>query len=797
MVIQVEEQEEKRVSFKMPIPYKISQDEFVRCTSLRQMIKAGRRSGKTFGVAIKHVMAFLGICWGCLGEGCELCDQTGRVKQKRSLYAAPTAEQVGKFWFEVVKVLSPGIDAGYFKKDETEHVIEIPGTEVRIKAKTAWNAATMRGDFAEVITLEEYQLWNEDAWQDVVQPMLIDFNGTAIFIFTPPSLKSEGVSKAKDPRHASKLFNKALLDKSGRWETFHFTTYDNPYLSQDALKELTTSGDMSADSYRREILAEDDEIESSWLVYGKFNEELCKIKRFTIPDNWPVFSGHDFGTANPAALFVAQVRLPLPPNASLHLRLGDYVAFAEYAPGAGFSAVQHIDKFKDILERKDDGTSRLKLERAVGGNVTSEEEIRQLYRNLGWPIRAPESVSEKHKGSKDYQIDRAKAIIEQNQFYIFEDLHQILHQIADCMWIVDEEKHVTNKVRDEAKYHLLACFVEGTMITTDEGLVPIEKIKVGDKVLTRQGYQRVANAGKTDDNAETITAYFSDGTTLIGTPDHPVFVKGKGFVPLTCLRYGDTMEVWKEKRLSIEAQSTIAIRNRKGGVTASILSPQRVISIESCGKTPLEKFREVALSTTKIMILPITNYLTLDVKAMGSICQTIWQSMYGLMNKCLTLPEYALLQEMVGGDGLKHQKGKIICGSVYGRTLNIIRGNVNSVGRNTRLGTSVLVPVGFVQTTANRLTGGTCEKMMRSDNVPSVEQASDVINTSPQEHAQEDVKFLRVKPHSKAKVYNLSVENTPEYYANGILVHNCLRYLATVLVPKQVLGKYKIKGVSF
>uniref|UniRef100_A0A6M3INZ7 Putative terminase n=1 Tax=viral metagenome TaxID=1070528 RepID=A0A6M3INZ7_9ZZZZ len=380
-----------------------------------------------------------------------VCDNTGKTRQKRVLYAAPTAEQVGKFWFEVVTTLSPGIDAGAFKKDETEHIIEVPGTEIRIRAKTAWNANTMRGDWGDVVILEEYQLWNEDAWQDVVQPMLLDTDGIAIFIYTPPSLKSEGVSKAKDPRHASKLFKRALEDTTGRWATFHATSYDNPTLSKAALEELTTSGDMSADSYRREIMAEDDEIEDSWLVYGKFDESLCKIKRFTIPADWPVYAGHDFGQANPAALFVAQVRLPLPPNVPPYLRYGDYVAFSEYVPGAGYSAQQHIDKYRDILGKNDDGSPRLKLSRAVGGNVTTEEETRQLYRQMGWFIEAP-SITR-----VNLQVDRALAIIEQNQFFVFEDLHHLLMQLASCMWVLDEDNIPTNKIKDEARQHCLSC----------------------------------------------------------------------------------------------------------------------------------------------------------------------------------------------------------------------------------------------------------------------------------------------------------------------------------------------------
>ena len=453
MVTKVKEQEQdvQKVGIEVAKPNSEWQERFVRCVAKRQVVKAGRQSGKTFGVSIKASLAFLGVCWKCLGEGCVECDNTGKVRQKRVLYAAPTTEQTNMFWYEVVEALRPGIDAKAFKKDETEQTIEVIGTNIILKAKTAWNANTLRGGNWDVLILEEFQLMNEDTWTDVGAPMLMLSDGAAIFIFTPPSLKNEGVSKAKDPRHASKLYKKAAEDNTGRYEAFSATSHDNPALSSEALGEI--SKDMSADTYRREIMAEDDEIEQSWLVYGKFDDSLCKIARFTIPDSWPVFAGQDFGTANPAALFAAQVRLPLPPNAPSYLRLGDYVAFAEYAPGAGFSAQQHIARFGDILGKNDDGSRKLKLAKAVGGNVTTEEETRQLYRNFHWPIEAPPITK------VNLQVDRAISIVEQNQFYIFEDLHQFLCQIAACLWVVDVETRLpTNKIKDEARYHLLACF---------------------------------------------------------------------------------------------------------------------------------------------------------------------------------------------------------------------------------------------------------------------------------------------------------------------------------------------------
>ena len=88
--------------------------------------------------------------------------------------------------------------------------------------------------------------------------MLLDNNGNATFIYTPPSLHSRSASKANDPQHAAKLFRKAKelsITQPERWATFHFSSMDNPYISREALDEIT--GDMTALAYRMEILAED------------------------------------------------------------------------------------------------------------------------------------------------------------------------------------------------------------------------------------------------------------------------------------------------------------------------------------------------------------------------------------------------------------------------------------------------------------------------------------------------------------------------------------------------------------
>jgi len=386
--------------------------EFINSTAKRKIVKAGRRSGKTVGIAIHAVESFI--------EG------------HRVLYAAPTGEQTDRFWYEVTRALRPLIETRAYHKDETERFIEKVGTENRIKAKTAWNANTLRGDYADVLILDEWQLMAEDTWGDVGAPMLLDNNGNAVFIYTPPSLKSSGTSRARDPRHASKMFKMAKADVTGRWAAFHFTSFDNPHLSHEALAEITL--DMSRDSYLKEILAEEDEAEANLLVYGCFNEMLCKIERFFIPKEWMVYSGHDFGSVNPAALFAAQ-------NPA-----GDIFLANEYAPVVGKSTFQNIQAFRVITE----GYTVLAR---VGGSH-QEDASRNEYILQGWPIAEPYISG---AGSMKVQIDRVKGKMEKNKIYIFSDLSQTLGQINSCMWKLDEMGKPTNEIKDEKRYHLLAA----------------------------------------------------------------------------------------------------------------------------------------------------------------------------------------------------------------------------------------------------------------------------------------------------------------------------------------------------
>ena len=192
---------------------------FINDTAKRKVICAGRRSGKTTGVSVLAARGF--------------------VARRRVLYAAPTQEQTDQFWEYEREYFQKDIRTGNIYKNEQRRVLKWHG---QIRAKTAWDAETMRGDYADLLFLEEFAMMNPSAWDKVGAPMLLDNDGDVLFMSTPTRRN-----------HFHKVYLKAVAD-GVKWKAWHFTSYDNPYLSKTALEEVT--GDMTEDAYKQEILAE-------------------------------------------------------------------------------------------------------------------------------------------------------------------------------------------------------------------------------------------------------------------------------------------------------------------------------------------------------------------------------------------------------------------------------------------------------------------------------------------------------------------------------------------------------------
>lgn len=166
------------------------------------------------------------------------------------------------------------------------------------------------------------------------------------------------------------------------------------------------------------------------LIYDSFDDVVCKIKRFPLNKDWPRFVGHDFGGANPAAMFYAQ-----DPGTGL------FYAYHEYLPGQGKSTYEHVEEFKKITA----GTNVIK--RAGGSH--QEEEIRQGYAAHGWPIQEPKW------GKVDTQIDKVYALHKLNKIMVFDDLGDYLGEKLSYSRKLDNDYEPTEEIDNKASFHLM------------------------------------------------------------------------------------------------------------------------------------------------------------------------------------------------------------------------------------------------------------------------------------------------------------------------------------------------------
>ena len=168
------------------------------------------------------------------------------------------------------------------------------------------------------------------------------------------------------------------------------------------------------------------------LIYSLFDERACVIPRCPIPPNWEIYVGHDFGAANPAALFYA-----------MNPGTGQFRLFHEYLPGAGRSIYQHVEEFKRITQGHN-------VIRRVGGSH-QEDEIRQGYSAHGWHI------IESKNNKVEFQILQVQGMHKLNKIEVFSDLSHYLDEKRTFSRELDDNGQVTDKIEDEQRFHLMAA----------------------------------------------------------------------------------------------------------------------------------------------------------------------------------------------------------------------------------------------------------------------------------------------------------------------------------------------------
>jgi hypothetical protein len=329
-----------------------------------------------------------------------------------------------------------------------------------------------------------------------------------------------------------------------------------------------------------------------------------------------------------------------------------------------------------------------------------------------------------------------------------------------------------------------ACLVAGTLIETKEGPKPIERMTPGEWVMTRQGYRQVVAAGMTEQDALVKRIEFSDGRSLIATGNHLVWIKGCGFLTVDQI---EERLLWEGKakaglrpllirELSF-ADTPIPSDGRIGTITAPVLTWSKQAWKRSIGKfirIISGPSRKASTSTTKTRTHRITTHRTWrqnQAPSMGAStenrisgetqrnCKQTWIGLGWLLPRGID-------RSRVGNGTVSTEKKPGLIANLFGRSASSAVVNLKRWLTERR---SVIVRI-----TARAVLATMPGPTTSNGFAQGAEIHSRPIGISRTDIA--PVRALRVTAIGRRSVFNLQVEGAHEYFANGLLVHNCDGY---------------------
>lgn len=323
------------------------------------------------------------------------------------------------------------------------------------------------------------------------------------------------------------------------------------------------------------------------------------------------------------------------------------------------------------------------------------------------------------------------------------------------------------------------CFVGDTEITTKDGIKQIKDIKAGDYVLTSAGYNKVLckyNNGKRQVNLYKLQ--LDTIFVFIKCTDNHKIKTNEGWIEISKLKKG--MSLYLTKNLTAK---NITYTKAKG-IT------QKVIKgfTESSGNTTTVKYQKGIISTiltetAQTIILAICSLSRIESIYVTRVKNGLEKIKNGLKNFTK-----AVLRPLKNGTSLRKDTSgtKNTRKSIILDTLNTKAKSAKFAKRYTPLKrkakNSALI-------TAKQSIDVTIKSITKKDNVYYAKRSLNAGNTQNKNYVHQAVlQSIEVIESDVCEVYDFMVENEHEYFANGVLVHNCIdasRYYASTYLVRR------------
>ena len=364
----------------------------------------------------------------------------------------------------------------------------------------------------------------------------------------------------------------------------------------------------------------------------------------------------------------------------------------------------------------------------------SIEEIRRQGFNIQPAMKGPDS------------INNGIAILRRYKMNVTQDSLNLIKELRSYKWATDKDGKATGKPVDYMNH----CFIGDTLITTTNGDVKIKDIEVGDYVLTSKGYKKVLK--KFNNGVKQVHNYSMQFDTfnvnLCSTKEHEIKTIN-GWQQISKLKQNNVLYQCKYSM----------VKNIDCTPMKDILAEAEKGCIQRFGNSIMVKYQK-ATTYIMLMVMHITMILQTLILLM-KLCICVMKVKKGLKKIQILLKNFMPKVLKRQKNGISQKKGYSGIGNMekkHGLTSNCLTQNVQFAENNIKH--------------------------------HSQHEVNTVIKTAKLLHFEEGESFY-------SEVYDIMVEDCHEYFANGILVHNCidsLRYLALNKLNNRPRGVYKLIG---
>lgn len=350
---------------------------------------------------------------------------------------------------------------------------------------------------------------------------------------------------------------------------------------------------------------------------------------------------------------------------------------------------------------------------------------------------------------------------------------QITKQSTNLIREFENYKNAKNKqgkyLNEPEKNQSDHCFIGSTLITTNKGLVQIKDIKVNDLVLTRQGYKKVLKVW--NNGVKKVNNYLMQldiyNVSLTATNNHLISTNNE-WTQISQLQKGQTVNLF-----SISTENHL---NYKKARDISTMVQKKCTPM--FGSSTMVNPKKATMYTIKTKIRTIIGLIILNLKRQINIWQSMGKKdMQKIPNGQKNFSKKELRQPLYGINPKQGLNGI----SNMQRSLNLVLLNmgqkiVKYVKKNLlkkqQLQNSVLINA---KASIEEIKGST----MKIENAVNVSQH--ILQTNIQKGK---IVSIAIGKEYEDNVYDLMIEDCHEYFANGLLVHNCIDGLRYVFVDK-------------